>query len=131
MVKLGYNILYVADVERAVVFYETAFGFQRKFITPEKDYAELITGDTTLSFASHGLANSNLRDGFMESNRLNPAFGIELGFVTDNVEETYAKALEAGAMEAEPPKQKPWGQTVAYVRDLDGFLLEICSPMGD
>jgi hypothetical protein len=29
-----------------------------------------------------------------------------------------------------PPTVKPWGQTVSYVRDLDGFLVEICSPMG-
>ncbi|MFO0110274.1 MAG: VOC family protein, partial [Alphaproteobacteria bacterium] len=28
------------------------------------------------------------------------------------------------------PEQKPWGQTVAYVRDLNGFLVEICSPVG-
>jgi hypothetical protein len=29
----------------------------------------------------------------------------------------------------EEPKIKPWGQVVAYVRDLDGFLIEVCSPM--
>ncbi len=27
------------------------------------------------------------------------------------------------------PNTKPWGQVVAYVRDLDGFLIEICTPM--
>lgn len=27
-------------------------------------------------------------------------------------------------------KFKPHGQTVAYVRDPDGFLIEICTPMG-
>ncbi|WP_083994044.1 hypothetical protein [Gelidibacter algens] len=30
----------------------------------------------------------------------------------------------------EEPKQKPWGQIVAYIRDLDGFLIEICTSMG-
>jgi hypothetical protein len=29
----------------------------------------------------------------------------------------------------QPTKQKPWGQTVGYVRDPDGFLVEICSPI--
>jgi lactoylglutathione lyase len=24
----------------------------------------------------------------------------------------------------------PWGQTVAYVRDNNGFLVELCTPMG-
>jgi hypothetical protein len=27
------------------------------------------------------------------------------------------------------PTQKPWGQTVAYLRDNQGFLIEICSPL--
>ncbi|MCB1833914.1 MAG: hypothetical protein KDH19_10850 [Geminicoccaceae bacterium] len=26
--------------------------------------------------------------------------------------------------------QEPWGQTTAYVTDLNGFLVEICSPVG-
>jgi hypothetical protein len=30
----------------------------------------------------------------------------------------------------QPPEQMPWGQTVAYVADLDGFLVELCTPMG-
>jgi hypothetical protein len=27
-----------------------------------------------------------------------------------------------------PPEKKPWGQTVSYVRDDDGVLVEICTP---
>jgi uncharacterized glyoxalase superfamily protein PhnB len=40
------------------------------------------------------------------------------------------QSIEAGAILVAPPKQKPWGQTVAYVRDIDGFLIELCTPMG-
>ncbi len=127
--KFAYTILYVQDVSKAIEFYETAFGFARKFITPEKDYAELSVGDTTLSFASIQLANSNLADGFIESNLANKPFAIEIGFTTDNVEETIAAAVNAGATIVEKPKTKPWGQTVAYIRDLDGFLIEICTSM--
>jgi hypothetical protein len=28
------------------------------------------------------------------------------------------------------PQTKPWGQDVAYVRDLDGNLIELASPSG-
>jgi lactoylglutathione lyase len=28
------------------------------------------------------------------------------------------------------PAQMAWGQTIAYVADGDGFLVEICTPMG-
>lgn len=130
MIKFAYTILYVRDVTKAVEFYEGAFGFARKFVTPENDYGELLVGETTLSFASITLAKSNLTNGFTESNLADKPFGMEIGFTTDNVEETVAMAKKAGATIIENPKTKPWGQTVAYVRDLDGFLIEICTPMG-
>jgi lactoylglutathione lyase len=130
MVKFAYTILYVSDVTKSVEFYEESFGFQRKFITPENDYAEILTGETTISFASKILANSNLKNGFLESDLSKKPFGIELGFTTENVEEILEKSISAGATLLEKPKQKPWGQTVAYIRDIDGFLIEVCTPMG-
>ena len=130
MIKFAYTILYVRDVTKAVEFYEKAFDFTRKFLAPGNDYGELLAGETTLSFASTILANSNLKGGFTESSLTNKPFGIEIGFTTNNVEETVKKAINAGATNVEDPKTKPWGQVVAYVRDLDGFLVEICTPMG-
>jgi lactoylglutathione lyase len=129
MVTFGYTILYVTDVTKSIEFYEAAFGFHRKFITPENDYGELISGETTISFVSFALANSNLKNGFAISKQTDKPFGIELALVTDNVHEIMDKALAFGAMLVEHPIQKPWGQTVGYIRDIDGFLLEICTPM--
>lgn len=129
MIKFAYTILYVQDVTKAVAFYENAFGFSRKFITPENDYGELLLGETTLSFVSTILAKSNLKDGFTKSSLASKPFGIEIGFTTENVEETVSKALNAGATIVENPTTKPWGQIIAYLRDLDGFLIEICTPI--
>ena len=130
MIKFAYTILYVQDVEKTIAFYEKAFGFTKKFITPDNSYGELLVGETTLSFASVTLASSNLKDGFTQSSLANKPFGIEIGFTTDNVEATVELAVKAGATILEDPKTKPWGQVVAYIRDLDGFLIEICTPMG-
>lgn len=129
MIKFAYTILYVQDVSKSINFYEQAFGFTRKFITPENDYGEIISDETTLAFASVELAKSNLSNGFQESSLNEKVFGIELGFTTDEVEKTVEAAVQAGATLLEAAKTKPWGQTVAYVRDLDGFLIEICTPM--
>lgn len=129
MVKLGYTILYVSDVEKSIEFYEKAFGFNRKFITPENDYGELSTGETTISFVSKDLANSNLKNGFIESSQLEKPFGIELALITDGVQKVVDRAIELGALVVEEAIQKPWGQTVSYIRDIDGFLLEICTPI--
>ena len=82
-----------------------------------------------LSFAANELAKSNLLLQFVENDRTNLPAGIEVGLVTDDVEGIYMQAIEAGALAVAEPKVKLWGQTVAYVRDLDGVLVEICSPM--
>jgi len=94
-VKYAYTILYVQDVEKTLEFYKQAFLFEVKFVTPEKDYGELISGATVIAFA--------------------------------NIEVT--QAVEKGAEILEPVVQKPWGQKVGYLRDINGFIIEICSPM--
>ncbi|HSP42147.1 MAG TPA: VOC family protein, partial [Luteolibacter sp.] len=65
--KLGYVILYVKDVPRAVAFYEDAFGLGRKFVHEAGMYAEMETGGTTLAFVAYGVARTNLPCGFNEN----------------------------------------------------------------
>ena len=129
MIKFAYTILYVKDVAKSILFYEKAFAFKRKFIAPANEYGELVTGDTTLSFAAISLAKTNLSAGFSESSIDGTPFGIEIAFTTENVEQTFNDAIKAGAIEVEKAKTKPWGQIVAYVKDIDGFLIEICTPV--
>lgn len=127
--KYAYTILYVKDVAETVTFYEQAFGFVRKFVTPESDYAELISGETTIAFASLALGRSNLKEGFRESSASEKPFGIELAFTTEAIEEDFEQAKKAGAIEVQRIHEKPWGQKVGYVRDNNGFLIEICTPI--
>lgn len=127
--KFAYTILYVKDVAQSVSFYEKAFGLNRRFIHESGQYAEMETGGTALAFASNELAASNLPPGFQENSLSKLPAGIEIGFVTEDVAVAFAQAVEAGAIAFVEPRVKPWGQTVAYVRDLDGILIEIGSPM--
>ncbi|MEP0820911.1 VOC family protein [Trichocoleus desertorum GB2-A4] len=55
--------------------------------------------------------------------------GIEIGFVTEDVAAAFAQAVTAGAVAVVAPTVKPWGQTVGYIRDLDGILIELGSPI--
>ena len=121
--------MYVTDVEKTLDFYHKSFGFEIKFITPDKDYGELVTNGTTLSFAQLKLASSNLSSGYLESSMSEKPFGIEIGITTDNVEDVINLAIQNGATEYERVKTKPWGQVVGYVRDINGFLVEICTPI--
>ena len=127
--KLGYVIIYVPDVLQAVEFYEMAFSLTRKFVHEGGDYAELATGDTTLAFASESLRAANGLETLDNRPSVKPA-GVEIALVTDDVKAAYNHAISAGASPYKNPEQKPWGQTVGYVRDLNGFLVEICSPVG-
>jgi lactoylglutathione lyase len=127
--KFAYTILYVSDVVRAVAFYEKAFGVAQRFIDETNQYAEIETGETTLAFASNDLVGPNFPEGFQANSRATPPAGFEVGFVTEDVSAAFSRAVEAGAIALAQPQEKPWGQTVAYVRDLDGILVEIGTPM--
>jgi lactoylglutathione lyase len=130
-IQFGYTILYVQDVLRAVEFYEAAFDLQRRFIDPTGQYAELETGATALAFAAVELASSNLPAGFQLSCLEQPPVGIEISLVTEQVAAVFDQAVATGAVAVVAPKTKPWGQTVAYLRDPDGVLVALCSPMSE
>jgi lactoylglutathione lyase len=127
--KLGYVILYVPDVPAAIAFYESAFSLKRRFMHESQQYAELETGATALAFVDETFVSNSL-PAFARNRPNNPPAGIEVALVSDDVGAAYQAALNAGATAQVAPVQKPWGQTVAYVRDLNGCLVEICSPMG-
>lgn len=127
--KYAYTILYVDNVEQTILFYNKAFGFKKKFLSPDSDYGELISGQTTIAFASNDLGDSNFKNGFKKLESNDKPFGIEMAFSTENIDADFENALKAGATEYEPIKEKPWGQKVGYLRDINGFLIEICTPM--
>ena len=128
--KFAYTILYVRDVGRSVDFYEAAFGLQRRFLHESGMYAEMETGGTTLAFAAESAARSNLAFGFQSANPSRPPAAFEIAFATDDVQGAFERATRLGAVLAAAPKTMPWGQTVAYVRDPDGHLVELCTVTG-
>lgn len=129
-IRFGYTIVYVPDVRAALAFYTGAFGFEPGFVTPDGSYGELATGETTLAFASEALGASHFDQGFQRHALAAPPLGTELAFVTDNVEATVASAIDAGAHLLVAAEVKPWGQTVGWVRDPHGVLIEICTAVG-
>lgn len=124
--EFGYTLLYVDDVKETMDFYAEAFGLEAGFLHESGEYGEMVTGKTKLGFVRHETASSH---GFkyQKTKDLPPPF--EIAFTTKNVEDAFKKAVKAGAEALSEPATKPWGQTVSYVKDCNGFLVEICSPM--
>jgi len=127
--KFGYVILYVDNVEATLEFYERAFGLERRMLDDTKNYGELETGGTRLAFAANELVRNMIPVEFVQSGPNKPAPPFELAMMAEDVDSAFRQALAAGAVEVKSPEKKPWGQIVGHVRDLNGFFVEICSPM--
>ncbi|MEL6261842.1 MAG: VOC family protein [Cyanobacteria bacterium J06626_6] len=124
--KFRYTILYVENVTESIAFFEAAFGFQKMMIHESGDYGELATGETKLAFSAFSLMTS-LGKSPAKADPTAPVF--ELAFETDDVAKALDKALKAGATLVQKTETMPWGQTIAYVCDPNGFLIEICTPV--
>jgi uncharacterized glyoxalase superfamily protein PhnB len=129
--SLGYVILFVKDVPASLDFYEKAFGLSRRFFHDDhgKAYGELETGTARLAFASLELAKEQLKTEVVTASTNSPPLAFEIALVTTDVPALYARAVSAGATAVNEPATKPWGQTVAYLRDKDGHLVELCTPL--
>ena len=135
--KLGYTIIYVKSVPETLSFYQSAFGIPTRFCVPSDDYGELqLSGTTTLAFAAETFVEDGVGKVFEKNRAENKlSAGAEISFVVDEkegetVDSAVKRAKEAGAVVVQEPAWKAHGQTVAYVKDCNGFLVEICTPMG-
>jgi uncharacterized glyoxalase superfamily protein PhnB len=129
--SFGYVILYVNDVAASLAFYEKAFGLAKHFFHDDngKAYGELETGATRLAFASVALAEEHLKQKVVAAGPDKTPLGVEIALTTPDVPALFKRAVTAGATAISEPATKPWGQTVAWLRDNSGFLIEICTPM--
>jgi len=128
--KLGWVIVYVPDVEAAIGFYERTFWLRRSIVSPDAIFCDLYICETRLSFATEELGGSHFEQGFRRPSPDQP-FNIEVALVFDDVEAAFAQALDNGASALTEPHRTPWGQTIAYVRDPFGTLLELATPVDD
>jgi lactoylglutathione lyase len=122
-----YTIFYVESVAATMQFYEQAFGLTKAFLHEAGDYGEMSTGQTKLAFSSRELMRSLGKNPSIADPK-SPSF--EIAFETDDVEASLNRAVKAGAILVMGPTRQPWGQTISYVSDINGYLVEICTAMG-
>jgi lactoylglutathione lyase len=132
--RLAGTCLYVDDVPAVLEFYRRAFGFQTRFFDEATQFAELDTGGApgtppVLAFASHQCGEMMMPGGYVRPASGGPA-SVEIAFYTADVPAAFTQAVGAGAVVIAEPKVMPWGQTVAYVRSVEGTLIGLCTPMG-
>jgi lactoylglutathione lyase len=124
--KFGYTIFYVDDVEATLAFYERVFELQGRVVAPG-EFAELSTGATRLGFANREFMQQVTSSRVQSPGLARDPAPVEIAFVTQDVDAAFAKALASGATAVKAPEDKAWGQRIAYLRDNNGFIVELCT----
>lgn len=136
--ELAATVIYVDDVPPVLEFYRAAFGLEARFVDldvqlPDRpaqgryQYAVLATEGGSLQFGSHDLGTL-LMPAYARPAGGRPS-GVEIFFYAGDVAAAYDRARAAGAEPVAGPRVMPWGQTVAYVRGVEGTFIGIGSAL--
>jgi PhnB protein len=109
----AFPILTVDDVDRAVEFYCSTFGF-------EKAYAVEEGGETAYAY----LRLEPLGIGIARR-RAPEDDTVALWIYADDVDDAAARLREGGATEILPPTNQAWGERMCTYRDVDGHLIHV------
>ncbi|MFD5066686.1 VOC family protein [Streptomyces sp. NPDC058369] len=113
-------VILTADLDTLRRFYTDLFGAEEIFRVPAKGpvfYLGLRIGDTDL-----GLVTKKAPEDAA-------APRILLSIDVDDVDETLGRVEALGGSVGGGPKDMPWGQRVAHIRDPDGNAVNLTQPV--
>ena len=125
--RYGSTVLFVEDVPVVLEFYGRAFRFPTRFYDESYQFGEIEAGGAILGFGSHRCGELMMPGAYTRPESGRPS-GVELAFYTPDVQAAFARAVAEGATVVAEPKVMPWGQTVAYVRSIEGTVIGLCTP---
>lgn len=120
--SLGIVILAVADVSRAQSFYRTVFGWPLKVDTAVYVEFQLPSGIRLGLYQREAFARNVEQLPQISSGAIMP---VELYLFVEDLEAAVERLTTAGARLLSPPKDREWGDRVAYFADLDGNVLAL------
>ncbi len=120
-----YVVLVVRDLDASLRFYTEVLGLALGHRSGA--YAQLDTGRTRIALYER-VAMSGVV-GFALETPGPSAVGFELGFKVADVDEAFAAFRDAGAEAVCDPTDRAWGQRTAYLRDPDGYLIELAQTL--
>lgn len=121
---LGYVVLFVEDLDRALAFYRDKVGLTVRF--QDKGYAELAVAGSKFAL----LARSRLPELVGAAHAGRPAAGAhEAGvtFLVEDVDRVHRDLNGRGVSFLGAPQNRPWGQRTAYFQDSEGHLIELAT----
>ncbi|GES42232.1 glyoxalase [Rhizobium dioscoreae] len=122
--KLASTRLIASDIRKMVGFYEMVTGHRAEWLAPV--FAEIVTPAATLAIGSVETV-ALFKEGSAEpcANR-----SIIIEFQVDDVDAEFAKLKDMVEVVHEP-KLMPWGNRAAQIRDPEGTLISLYTPVTD
>jgi predicted enzyme related to lactoylglutathione lyase len=118
--RFATTVLYVEDFAAAVDFYRRALGWEPSYYDEALGFAELGP-DKLLTLAADRAGELMMPGAYNQHGKRVSA--VEVAFYTEDVPAAYERAVAAGAKGLTPPREMPWGQTVAYAESPEGTIL--------
>lgn len=118
--KLDAICLLVEDLARSQDFYQNKLGLTIK--STDIGFVAFTLGETPLALfeKKHAIAMFPTKD-------MKPAGGAVIALQVDDIAKECEVLKNKGVTIFEGPKQTSWGQTVAYLHDPDGHIIELTS----
>lgn len=118
--KLFAICLLVEDLAKSRDFYETKLGLTIN--SQDTGFVDYKLGEAPLALFEKKHAQAMFPPKYMKS-----AGGAVIALQVDDVAQACADLQQKGVKFFEGPKQTSWGQTVAYLHDPDGHIIELTS----
>ena len=125
----AFTKLVVADLEASAAFYTQVFGLHEQYrVTDEiggRPMQEILFEATAPGGGSFVLLHFDDMPEPVAGSVIAPS--VIAGFVTDEIDDVFTRAVAAGATVVDPVHDAPeHGVRVGFLTDPDGHLLEIC-----
>jgi uncharacterized glyoxalase superfamily protein PhnB len=123
--------LIVKDADRALAFYEKAFGFTKKLAMPDEAgktfHAEMTYHDMLLMFAPEDQPWSPAKAPATSG----VASPVSLFVYVEDVDAACRRAEAAGAVVQQPPTDMFWGDRMCKLVDPDGHVWSFATHLGE
>lgn len=118
--KLFAVCLLVENLAKSREFYESKLGLTLN--SQDGGFVDYKLGESPLALFEQKSAIAMFPAQYMS-----PAGGAVIALQVDDVAQTCLDLQNKGVTIFEGPKTTPWGQTVAYLHDPDGYIIELTS----
>lgn len=117
MDRIGYIILFVADLETSVAFYRDVLGLPYRFT--DAGYAQFGTAGTRFALYERRRAE------WLTGQSVTPGPAAEIVLMVDDVDAHARRLAAEGVTVLSGPADRPWGHRTVHIADPDGFVVEL------